>query len=71
MCVEMEDQKSYGKEKGKELCLWHFVLHGGNRRRLCSQTSPRGAQVGGGRFIPHRNETSKVVTMDIGEETCI
>lgn len=42
MYVEMEDQKSYGKEKGKDLCLWHFVPHGGNGRRLCSQTR-RGA----------------------------
>lgn len=30
-----------------------------------------GRPSGGGQFIPHRNETSQVVTMDRGEETCI
>lgn len=39
MYVEIEDQKSYGKEKGRELCLSFVPPHQGNGRLCCNQLS--------------------------------
>lgn len=32
MYVEMEDKKSHGMQKGRDLCSWCFPPHEGNRR---------------------------------------
>lgn len=43
MYVEIEDQKSYGKEKGEELCLQLVPPYQGNESRLCCSLPPLGS----------------------------
>lgn len=72
MYVEMEDQKSYGMGKGRELCSWRFPPHQGNRSlwsQPCLSRTHGGVLKRGVPFTPPRNKTSKITLVDVGKET--